>query len=95
VRGSGDGIGRFSPRFFLKIFSGFLKELATETKGKFSSKYFRVDFHQDYCRDFKIKAENPDKILAENSGRKIFLCFARSSLRNPEKILGKNLDENL
>ena len=28
-------------------------------------------------------------------GRKILLCFARSSLRNLEKILEKNLDENL
>ena len=29
------------------------------------------------------------KIFAENSGREILLCFARSSLRNLEKILGK------
>ena len=31
----------------------------------FPSKCSRVDFHQDYCKDFKIKAENLDMILAE------------------------------
>ena len=39
------------------------------------SKCSRVDFHQDYCKDFKIKAENLNKIFAENSGRKGFSLF--------------------
>jgi hypothetical protein len=55
VRGSGDGIGRFSPRFFLKILSGFLKELATETKENFPPNIFSKDFFKIFSMDFSAR----------------------------------------
>jgi hypothetical protein len=60
-----------------QTYKGRHKEVFLSCFILFYLKKSRVDFHPDYCRDFKIHAENLEKIFAENMGRIFFLRFSR------------------
>ena len=72
----------FHPDFSSKFSIDFWRSLRLKQGFMFSSKYFQLNFHLDYCMDFKIIAKNLEIIYSKISeGKNFFVSLVPRSER--------------